>query len=153
MIDHGRALDLAAAELDFALAPADEAALTAHLATCDACSRVAHDMRDDAAALRGLDREDAPVALRSRLMETIGISDADGDPSPEPAPRAQVDHPIRFRLPPRYHRPALLAAAAAVVIAVVGGTLAWRTGPDGDVAMVDPSHRPVGSAEAPGELE
>ncbi len=145
MIDHERALDLAAAAFDFELSPADEEALTAHLETCEPCRTVAAALRTDAAALAGLDREDAPADLRQRIVDAAAESDT--TPAPVPARATSPDRPNILQLPARWRQPALLLAAAAVIVAVVAGTLAWRAAPSGpDVAVVNPSNAPHGSA-------
>jgi hypothetical protein len=147
MIDHERALQLAAAELDFTLSPADAEALTAHLQSCEPCRVVSVGLRADAVALGELEHEDAPEDLRSRILDTILPAGADAA-APTPAPTGL--RPILLRLPPRYRNPAVLMAAAAVIVAVVGGTLAWRSVPsDGGIAVIDPSRPPFGS-DAPG---
>jgi hypothetical protein len=137
MIDHERALELAATAFDFELSPADEEALTAHLQACRSCRLISEGLRADAVALGALQREDAPDDLRSRILEAVGPA---GTGDPTPTPHASEPRPLLLRLPPRLRRPAVLVAAAAVIVAVIGGTLAWRTGPaDRDVAGVDPS--------------
>ena len=53
---HDRFLDLAAAAIDFDVAPAERAELDRHLATCGACRLQAAAFRDDAAAIGELPR-------------------------------------------------------------------------------------------------
>lgn len=137
MIDHERALELAASTLDFELSRADDEALTAHLESCDECRAIDEGLRTDAVALVELGREDAPSALRERIVGAATGADASGlTPFPQPGGA----RPALFRLPDRFRDRAVLVAAAAVIVAVVGGTLAWRAIPsDGGIAIVDPS--------------
>lgn len=68
MIDHGRALELAASALDFPLPPSDAAALSGHLAICPSCAAAAHAMRVDAEGLASLDRRPAPAQVRAAVV-------------------------------------------------------------------------------------
>ncbi|HET9756950.1 MAG TPA: zf-HC2 domain-containing protein [Candidatus Limnocylindrales bacterium] len=54
MIDHRRALDLAAAAIDFELTPDERASLDAHLSTCSACRERAAAYRSDAVSIAAL---------------------------------------------------------------------------------------------------
>ncbi len=150
MTDHERALDLAAAAFDFELSPADDEALTAHLASCESCRATAQAMRGDQVALVGLERQDAPDDLRQRILDAAaGHSGSIGD-APVPAASAPR-RPILLQFPARLRHPAVLVAAAAVIVAVVGGTLAWRAVPGpGNIAVTNPSNRPIGSGEPSG---
>ena len=69
MIGHKRALELSAAAFDFDLSPDDDAALTAHLETCESCRAIGEGLRADAVALVGLERTDAPGDLRARILD------------------------------------------------------------------------------------
>ncbi|HEX7347661.1 MAG TPA: Ig-like domain-containing protein [Candidatus Limnocylindrales bacterium] len=137
MIDHDRALELAAAAIDFGLSSADDAALAEHLEGCESCRTTVSLLRNDAAALRALDTIEAPDGLRERVMEATA--------GPAIAASAPQDAPQRgtiLRFPARIPPVAAIATAAVMVLAVVGGTLFWRpAAPDG-VAVVDPSDRP-----------
>ena len=140
MIDHDRALELAASSLDFELSHADADALTAHLESCDACRAIDEGLRSDAVALTELGREDAPSVLRERILRAAsGAEGSELAPFPSPG-RAR---PTLLRLPDRLRDRAVLVAAAAVIVAVVGGTLAWRAIPsDGGIAILGPSPIP-----------
>ena len=142
MIGHKRALELSAAAFDFELSPDDDAALTAHLETCESCRTIAEGLRADAVALVGLERTDAPVDLRARILgATTGSEDID-DASTADATLQRRATLLRFpdRLPARLREPMVLVAAAAVIVAVIGGTLAWRAGPtDRGIAVTNPS--------------
>ena len=148
MIDHERALELAAAAFDFQLSPADDEALTAHLESCESCRATVQAMRADQVALVGLQREDAPEDLRQRILDAASAgSERSRTTSPAPAVSAPK-RPILLHFPARLRHPAVLVAAAAVIVAVVGGTLAWRAVPGpGNIAVTNPSNRPNGSAE------
>lgn len=60
MTAHERARELAAADLDFELAPFERAELDGHLSTCVDCRRFAVELRVDAQALTRLPQVDAP---------------------------------------------------------------------------------------------
>ena len=142
MIGHDRALELAAAAIDFGLSPADDAALTDHLAGCEPCRQTADALRTDAAAIAALDHEAAPADLRDRIMASVVVVPDDQPHAEAPSEPSKV---VRFprRLPPV----AYLATAAAVIVAVVTGTLWWRGIPsDGGIAVVQPTNRPGASA-------
>lgn len=99
MIDHERALDLAAAAFDFELSPADDEALTAHLETCEPCRTVAAALRTDAAALAGLDRQDAPAGVRQRLVDAAAESES--IEAPVAAPATSPGRPNILQFPAR----------------------------------------------------
>ena len=136
MTDHARARELAAAALDFELSAEDRAELRDHLAGCAQCHVFNDGLVADAQAMSGLPAEDAPDALRSRIV--------DGEPAPadSPAPSPATTtarRPTPF-LPKRYRGPAALVASAAVVVALIGGMLAWGSRPsEGGIAGVSPS--------------
>jgi hypothetical protein len=138
MMQHERALELAAASLDFGLSSADDAALAEHLEGCEACRVTVTGLRADAVALRSLAAVDAPDRLRERIFEEATGSTVAHVPSP-PAPRSARILRYPTRIPPV----AAIAAAAVMVLAVVGGTLFWRpAAPSDGVAVVDPSDHP-----------
>ena len=142
MIGHERALELAAAAVDFGLSPADATALTDHLAGCAPCRETAAALRADAEAIAALEHEDAPADLRDRILAAVAVA-TDEQPQDEAPP--EPSKIVRF--PRSLPRPAYLAAAAAVVVAVVSGTLWWQGTPSGGgVAVVEPTNRPGGSA-------
>ena len=149
MIDHERALDLAAAAFDFELSREDDDALTAHLEGCDACRATATALRADAVALGELERDDAPAELRGRIVAAASAGSDTLDealPAPSHGPSS-----ILMRFPARLRHQAVLVAAAAVVVAVVGGTLAWRTVPsDRGIAVTNPSNPPANGSGDPG---
>ena len=153
MIDHKRALELSAAAFDFELSPDDDAALTAHLETCESCRAIGEGLRADAVALVGLERTDAPDDLRGRILDAVAGSEAlDAAPAPVPISERRPTL-LRFpdRFPARFRQPMVLVAAAAVIVAVIGGTLAWRAGPsDRGIAVTNPSNRPSGGSAEPG---
>lgn len=145
MIDHDRARDLAAAALDFELSPADREALDRHLEGCAACRTFEERLRADARAMAELTPHDAPDVLRARVMETavpalVPASAADEVSDGAPGAGLTAAAPRAFPLiPRRYRQPAVMAAAAAVIVALVGGILVWRAGPNPDVALASPS--------------
>ena len=146
MIDHDRALELAAASLDFGLSAADDAAMAEHLEDCEPCRTTVAGLRADAVALRSLVAVDAPGGLRERIMDQAAASAIADLPSPAASHRARI-----LRFPTRIPPVAALATAAAVVVAVLGGTLFWRpAAPSDGVAVVDPSGRPVPTLATPG---
>ena len=143
MIDHDRALELAAAALDFPLSSADRTELRLHLADCASCRASSDALSADARTIESLPPEDAPHDLRSRILDpTEAVDDrAPGRATREP-PRAVRSFPFRDR------RVVALLASAAVVVALIGGTLVWRsqTSEDRGVAATSPSPgSPTGS--------
>jgi uncharacterized protein YfaS (alpha-2-macroglobulin family) len=128
VIDHGQARRLAAAAIDFALAPEDRAALDAHLQSCAACRSDAERLASDAMALAMLPPVDSQRDLRSSLAQAV----LDGDDGQRP-------HDWRrwFR-----SRTVLALTAATVVVAIVAGSLTWWAGsraPDGGIAGLGPT--------------
>lgn len=145
MIGHDRALELAAAAIDFGLSPADDAALTDHLAECASCRESAAALRADAAAIAALDHEAAPADLRDRIMASAAVATDEQPQDEAPPERSKV---VRF--PRNVPRLAYVGAAAAIIVAVVSGTLWWRGIPsDGGIAVVEPTDRP-GATVPPG---
>jgi hypothetical protein len=137
---HDRALELAAAAIDFSLSAAETAELAAHLAACPTCARRAAALRADASTLG------RPLTL---------------------LPSRRVDdavHAAIARRPARPQRLWLLAAAALLLVALLLGTVAvgayllrsWQTLPTTlvptattPVAVVSPGPEP---SPAPGAL-
>ncbi len=68
MIDHARALTLAATAIDFPLPPAEADALSRHLASCPACALAVQRLGQDALGLAGLDRQPAPPHVREAVV-------------------------------------------------------------------------------------
>ena len=93
---HERALELASTAVDFALTPAEAGELEAHLATCPTCTRRASALRADAWALS------RPLTL----LPASGVDDA--------------VYAAIARRQSRPLRPALLAAAALLLLALLG---------------------------------
>ncbi len=75
MTDHRRALDLAAAELDWRLTVAERDEMDAHLAGCSSCQRAGAIQHRQAAALRSLAYAETPVAVR-RVVLAAAATDA-----------------------------------------------------------------------------
>ena len=162
MIDHDRALELAAAALDFALSDDDREALQTHLDGCAGCRAVDARMRDDARAIAGLASHDAPDGLRARILAATATPGAavPGPAAPDAAvpdtPAVPAGGPPRVApmIPPRFRRPAVGLAAAAVV-ALVGGTLFWQSaltdGPDVAVASPSPSDPAPSASGSPNQ--
>ena len=139
MIDHDHALELAAAALDFPLSDDDRAALQAHLDGCDPCRTTVEGLRVDARRIADLAADDAPDHLRARILAAIS-AESPAETSTTAAP-ASTGPRVLPAIPPRYRLPVALLATAAVVVALIGGTLYWRSGPNGgpDVAVATPS--------------
>ena len=119
MIDHERALELAATAFDFQLSPADDEALTAHL---DVLRVVPRDRRRLCAPT--LSRWSA-LSARTLLRTSAGGSSMPWLRTPRPCKRrsrtsAAPKRPVLLRFPARLRHPAALVAAAAVIVAVVG---------------------------------
>src|SRR5436190_22614498 len=117
MIDHRRALTLAATAIDFPLHADEREVLDAHLRSCTACRGELAAFRRDAALLAAL----PPIAPPAWVRERIGR--------------------------PRRSNPFVLLAAAALLITVAGlavviagGILRDRT------ALVGPTSRPSATA-------
>ena len=120
---HDRALELAAAALDFGLPSAELAELDRHLATCPACARTAAAMLGDVALLR----------RPSTLLPSRRVDDA-------------VHAAIAGRRDPRASSQRLLvlvAATALLLVALLGvaaaGAFILRNWPNQPVVVVDPS--------------
>ncbi|MEO5704250.1 MAG: hypothetical protein ABIZ52_01420 [Candidatus Limnocylindrales bacterium] len=119
MIDHGRALTLAATSIDFPLDPAEQAKLDSHLRECAGCRTVLADLRGDAARLAAL----TPIAPPSWVRGALGA--------------------------PRRSKPFVLLAAAAFLITATGLALVVGTRlMDDRTTTVLPSSPPEASAAA-----
>ncbi len=141
MIDHDRALELAAAALDFPLSDDDRAALQAHLDGCDVPGDRSRSFGPTLGGSPTWPTETPRMHLRARILAAIvgriGPSRAsDGEPR---RPRPDLASCRSSR--PDTGVPVALLATAAVVVALIGGTLFWRSGPNGgpDVAVATPS--------------
>ena len=115
MIDHDRALELAAAALDFALSDDDREALQTHLDGCAGCRAVVARLREDAQAIADLAAQDAPADLRARILAAVAAPAA---VPPEALAALPAGPRVAPMIPPRLRRPAALLAAAAVVVAL-----------------------------------
>ncbi len=102
MIDHGTACRSTVTALDFDLDAEERANLEDHLRTCAACRAFSSGLASDAAAMRDLDLGPVPIKVRADIAIV-------------------AEHRGRGR---GGSRPVLLAAAALLVIAVVGGVAA-----------------------------
>jgi len=130
MIDHDAARALAASALDFDLSAQDDQRLLAHMVGCESCRTFAEDLDADARAIAGMTNEDAPVALRSRILDAVPATEASTtEPPIATIPRPPAGRGILTSIPRRYRGPLALTAAAAVVVALVGGMLVWRPAP------------------------
>jgi len=125
MTDHARARELAAAALDFELSAEDRAELRDHLAGCAQCHVYNDGLIADAQGLAGLPATNAPDSLRSRIVDGEPAAAA---PSSDLSGSTGPKRPVPL-LPMRYRRPAALVASAAVVVALIGGMLAWGSRP------------------------
>ncbi len=104
------------------LADAEEQALRKHLQTCASCRAEAEALRREQEALEAVFRapQERPAVLERRILDAV---------SPTPAPRRTL--PMKT-----------LALAATLLLAVVGGVLAFRD----RAAPSDPVAQPDGSA-------
>ena len=141
MIDHDRALELAATALDFALSDADREALQLHLDGCSACRAVDERVRSDARRIADLPMLDAPGDLRARVLDATGTPATFDDAGPTAPPAMGAGPRAMRRIPTTYRLPLAMLTAAAVIVAIIGGMLFWRSSPDAglDVAAASPS--------------
>jgi hypothetical protein len=153
MIDHDRALELAAA-FDFGLSDADRVGLQAHLDACPDCRDFAAGLLADARRIADLPTFAAPAELRARIIASAASQPA-AEPSADPA---RADRPLAPRplplIPARY-RPALaVVGTAAVIIAIVGGTMFSRQpvggGSDAAASQAKASQATAGQGAASG---
>ncbi|MFL5667821.1 MAG: hypothetical protein ACJ77U_00390, partial [Chloroflexota bacterium] len=122
MIDHEAARVLAAAALDFDLSDEDDQRLLAHMVGCDRCRTFADGLGTDNRAIAGLPSEDAPVALRARILDAIPAATAQPTDLPvAPTPTPRTSRGLLSSIPRRYQGPLALTAAAAVIVALIGG--------------------------------
>ena len=112
--DHNRARELAALQLDEALAPVDAVWLETHVAVCDDCRLVAAAYVDGRSALRAL-RATAPEPPRDLWARTAARIEVDATrrPNLNPAPRGAFGGRVR--------RGAIAPLAAVLVVAVAVG--------------------------------
>ncbi len=145
MIDHDVAQELAASALDFDLSPEDDQRLLAHIVDCAACRAFAEGLDADRRGLADLAAFDTPDRVRASVLEAVEMDEPGASTVAATAePLAAGTPPRRTRMslaiPRRYRWPMVMATAAVVVVALIGGSLAWRpssTGPD--VALGSPS--------------
>ncbi|MFL5674690.1 MAG: Ig-like domain-containing protein, partial [Chloroflexota bacterium] len=132
MIDHDAARALAAQSLDFDLSAEDDGLLLAHVVGCDDCRAFAEALDLDAAAIAALASTDAPAELRASIVAMLP-SDPVVLPGLTSAPTLRPAMPSSrlATIQSRYRGPFALTAAAAVVVALVGGMLVWRPAPEG----------------------
>jgi alpha-2-macroglobulin len=150
MIDHDAARALAATALDFDLSAQDDQRLLAHMVGCVSCRTFAEDLDADARAIAGMTNEDAPVALRSRILDAVPATEASPTELPiATTPRPPAARGILTSIPRRYRGPLALTAAAAVVVALVGGMLVWRPAPSETPNVAGASAGSSASATAP----
>jgi hypothetical protein len=151
MIDHERALELAATAPDFALGEADRAELQTHLDGCSACRALAAGFGADARAIAYLPTLDAPEDLRARVLDAAATSGEVGEVGEPQEPRERAGGPRLVRLiPSRYRRPAAMVAAAAVIVALIGGVLIWSPRPDAGTDVAAASASPGSPVSSPG---
>jgi hypothetical protein len=124
---HDRFAELAAAALDFRLAPADAAELEGHLAGCASCARIAASLRADTAALR------RPVGLlpSRRVDDAVYAAIAGRDPRASSSQRMLV----------------LVAATVLLLVALLGvaaaGAFILRAWPTLPTVVVPPPSAPA----------
>ena len=92
MIDHDRALELAATAPDFPLSEIDSDELRSHLDGCSACRATAAGFGADARAIAYMPSLDAPHHLRARVLDAAATSG-------EPARTRFVNHGYRATAP------------------------------------------------------
>jgi hypothetical protein len=149
MIGHDRAQELAAAALDFEIAPAERAELDRHLADCAPCRAVSADLGSTATAIATLPTEDAPARVRERILEAARAGAA---PEPDVPAATSPWNRLGTIIPIGRRWPVALVASAAVIVALIGGTLAWQAAaPDtGSVAVASPSPTGPSGSGSPG---
>ena len=159
MIDHDRALELAASALDFPVSDADRAALQEHLDGCMDCRARDEQLRTDARRVADLPLVSAPDALRMRVLDAAaGLADVNEDGIVAPAafedaaarptdfpdarPPNQIGEPVPGpMLAHRYRRPVAGLFTAAAIVALISGVLFWQSSPNSGpgVAASSPS--------------
>ena len=95
-----------------ALDDVERARFERHLAECPECRAEVDSLREAAALLPAATALTPPAALRDRVLADIA--------SVRPLP------PLTVTAPRRRFRPAALVAAAAAVVALAGGAVAWQ---------------------------
>lgn len=144
MTTHERAQELAAVSIDFELDPAERLELDEHLAGCESCRTFAASLTANAQALSELPTQDAPADLRQRIADAA--TDPIGASRDLATPRPAQRRSSLLSIPTPYRRPALMVAiAAAIIVAVVGTSLAWRSGPSGPDEVANASPTPASS--------
>ncbi|PYO97928.1 MAG: hypothetical protein DMD60_05580 [Gemmatimonadetes bacterium] len=122
--------------LDGELAPAEQTALEAHLASCDACRTTLEELRRVVTNARALDDRPPAADLWPAVAGRIGL-----------AARAQARPAVR-----RFSFTVPQLAAASVVLALVSGGGAWLLGRRGSPTRPDFVRRSVLNASAyPGD--
>ena len=139
--------DLAAAYALGAVEPAEERAISQHLATCDRPHAEARALIDAAAAVpAGLEPIPPAATLRARLMTTVAETAQDHRAAPAVRREALMDRPVRR---PWWQLPSpLVSAAGAVALALAIGLGAWGVSLQQQVAERDAALRAVATADA-----
>lgn len=137
--------ELAAAYGLGAVEPAEERALSAHLAECTNPHVEARGLIDAAAAVpAGLEPVAPSAALRERLMATVAATPQERPVAAAPE-RQVIDLPSRRRWWQAGPLPAALAAAALVAAVGVG---AWGVSVNSELAERDAAIRAIAAAES-----
>jgi hypothetical protein len=142
---------------DGTLAPAERARLEAHLDQCAACRALAADLESIRREARNLPRLEPPASLWTRIGEGLraqGVTDA--DPGTAAAETGSAPARTGFRIGKTW-----LAAAAALLIAIVGGAFVIQRmtrppAPQGDSARetaASPASTGSGNSGAAGLVE
>ena len=128
VIGHEVAMELAASALDFDLSAEDDERLQEHVHACADCRTLVEALAADHRALAALPATDAPDELRARVLAADATA---GTSTPADSAAVATGMPRRrsVSVPRRYRWPLVLATAAAVIVAVIGGGLSWRPGP------------------------
>jgi hypothetical protein len=153
MIDHDRALEHAATALDFGLDDTDRELLQEHLDGCPACRAVDERVRADAQAIADLPMLDPPGDLRARVLDaTVARGELDEGSGPPARPETGAGPRALPGIPTTYRLPVAILAAAAVIVALVGGVLFWQSSPNTgvDVAAASPSAGRPSASGSPG---
>ncbi|MBA3739715.1 MAG: anti-sigma factor [Chloroflexi bacterium] len=147
-LDCSTADELAAAYAFGALDPADDRAMSAHLATCDQPHAEAREMIGAAAVLPAMLEPVAPsAALRDRLMATVAATPQEHRPA---ATATLVRQPVPVAEPQRawWQFGPLPAALAAMGLAAAVGFGAWGASANNQVAERDAALRAIASADS-----
>ena len=139
--------ELAASYAFGAVEPAEERAISSHLATCDEPHAEARSLIDVAGVLpSSLDPIEPSAGLRERMMATVAATPQDHRPAV-----ASVRTPVGSSEPKRrfwWQLSPLPSALAAVGIAAAIGLGAWGVALNGQIAERDAALRAVASADA-----